>query len=306
MTDHKRLIGLRVDVDTLRGTSLGVPALLETMKEHGITASFFFSVGPDNMGRHLFRLFNPVFALKMLRTKAVGLYGWDILFKGTLGPGPNIGKKCRDIMAKTIASGHEVGLHAWDHHRWQRNAHLWDDEQVRNEVMQGLDFLNELTPPASPISSSAAPGWRCTETIAAAKDSLPLTYHSDCRGTDIFFPVVNGKRLAKPQIPVTLPTYDEALGRDGVTHDNFNTWLMRQLLPDALNVLTIHAEAEGLLCRELFKEFISLAFKEGWSFCTLHDLLKQAQKQDAIGQGRIVPKTIPGRQGWVACQEKLS
>ena len=49
-------LALKIDVDTLRGTLVGVPALLRTLKAAGADASFLFSLGPDHTGRALRRV----------------------------------------------------------------------------------------------------------------------------------------------------------------------------------------------------------------------------------------------------------
>ncbi|MFA6009295.1 MAG: 4-deoxy-4-formamido-L-arabinose-phosphoundecaprenol deformylase [Desulfobacteraceae bacterium] len=290
-------IGLRIDVDTLRGTRIGVPALEKLLFRYGILASFFFSVGPDNMGRNLWRLLKPAFLKKMLRSKATSLYGWDILLMGTFFPGPLIGKSCHDIIRKVADQGHEIGLHAWDHYTWQSRMLSMDEKAVHASIKKGYDELIRITDKAP--TCSAAPGWIANNTVLLAKDRFPFTYNSDCRGNQVFIPDVGGKHLRTPQIPVTLPTYDEIIGRDGITKENYNTHLLAMIKPDDLNVLTIHAEVEGIVCLDLFEDFIKQAHRRNMSFVPLSGCLSDQQD---IQHSQIALETIAGREGQLAVQ----
>ena len=291
-------VGLRVDVDTFRGTRVGVPNLLKVLAKHQVKGTFFFSVGPDNMGRHLWRLFRPQFLRKMWRTKATHLYGWDILLKGTLWRGPLIGKKLGNILRDTAREGHEIGLHAWDHYRWQMHIERMTGEGIYRDLIQGFEMIREFTG-ASPVCS-AAPSWRITEQALLEKAKFPFRYNSDCRGTSIFYPVITGKPLFQPQIPTTLPTYDEVLGRNGVTPKNYNQYLTSLMKRDSLNVLTIHAEVEGMACLSLFQEFLDELRIRGGHLVPLGELLPPA---DRITRSILGRQRVEGREGWLSIQE---
>lgn len=300
MRTVKTTVALRIDVDTMRGTKIGVPALLHLLDKHQIKATFFFSVGPDNMGRHLWRLLRPAFLIKMLRSKAVSLYGMDILLRGTLWPGSVIGKQCADIIRHARDAGHEIGLHAWDHHRWQTKvASMSVQQTLLPELQKAKEMLEQII--AEPVLCSAAPGWRCTNSVLLEKEKLGFSYNSDCRGHSVFYPMVNGQKLRQPQIPVTLPTYDEVIGRNGIVDMNYNDFLLSQIKSDRLNVLTIHAEAEGIKCLDLFRDFLVQAEKQAIHFLPLKEILfDTAHPQTAEMKWHI----IKGREGWISCQEK--
>src|SRR6202140_4958769 len=113
------LIALKVDVDTLRGTREGVPNLVELLRRHKAGATFLFSVGPDHTGRAIKRVFRPGFVKKVQRTSVVKHYGVKTLLYGTVLPGPDIGRRAGDVMRAVRDQGFEVGIHTWDHIRWQ-------------------------------------------------------------------------------------------------------------------------------------------------------------------------------------------
>ncbi len=293
-------IGLRVDVDTFRGTKIGVPNIGQLLADHQIKASFFFSVGPDNMGRHLWRLLRPAFLLKMLRTRAPSLYGWDILLKGTFWPGPIIGERLGTLIRSTSDAGHEVGLHAWDHYTWQTYIDKMNSNAIKDSLEKGVETLTKIlgrTP-----TCSAVPGWKCNDKVLLAKSKFPFDYNSDCRGQTIFRPIVQGSVLDQPQIPVTLPTYDEAAGRNGISDCNYNDYIFSLLEPAKLNVLTIHAEVEGIAYLEMFEQFVNMAISRDVSFVPLGVLLREYHPTEPTA---VIKKEIPGREGWVSCQAAL-
>ncbi len=294
-----KTIGLRIDVDTFRGTAKGVPALCEILQKHGVSGTFYFSVGPDNMGRHLWRLLKPAFLIKMLRTNAAGLYGPEIVLMGTAWPGLRIGRHLAKQIRGAAEAGHEIGFHAWDHHRAQSKIDTMSSKELYEELSRGVAELERITG-HKPLTA-ATPGWRTNDALLLEKMKFPFEYNSDCRGEHPFYPVVGGKRLGQLQIPVTLPTYDEICGRGGVTDANYNDRQIDLLREDRVNVLTIHAEAEGGRCAGMFDEYLTRVKALGYRVVPLGEIARECK--DAP-EGVVAQESFPGREGWLAVQKK--
>ena len=172
-----------------------------------------------------------------------------------------------------------------------------DPPTLRRSLIKGFDELMRIT--GTPPSCSAAPAWKCSKQVLLEKERLPFQYNSDCRGRSVFYPIVDGKTLSQPQIPVTLPTYDEVIGHQGVSELNYNEYILSLIKPGNLNVLTIHAEVEGISHAKMFDGFLKKARSKGMTFVALGTFLKEniPMEMSSIERGKI-----HGREGWISVQ----
>jgi len=292
------IIALKVDVDTYVGTRDGVPRLLEILERAGIRATFFFSMGPDNSGKAIRRIFTRKgFLKKMLRTRAPSMYGIKTLLYGTLLPPPMIAESFPEILRRTEQMGHEVGIHCWDHVKWHDLLPWMPKRTTAMELGQAFSLFGEIF--GHRARSTAAPGWTVTADSLEIQDALRLDYCSDARGRAPFYPVLDGRRFATLQVPTTWPTMDEILGENGITAETINDYYFTLVRP-GLNVHTIHAEMEGKAMATAFVDLLKRLKARGMRFITLAEAAEEfgGNATDApLSMGEL-----PGRAGLVALQ----
>ena len=296
---NETFLSLKVDVDTLRGYREGVPRMLDLFERLGIRASIFFSFGPDNSGKAIRRIFRKGFLTKMLRTKAPSTYGFKTLLYGTLLPAPQIVKQAPEILKRAHQKGHECGTHAWDHVRWQDELQRMDCPAIRDEFAKARKLFKEII--GADATSCAAPGWQVTAKSLEVQDELNLCYASDTRGTEPFYPRYGNKTFKTLQIPTTLPTLDELLGAPGMD-DTTILHLWMDGMQHRFNVLTIHAEMEGLSKLDFLEIFLLKCLQKGVRFIALAEVAKQcAEKETPMCD--ILMDTLDGRAGTLAIQK---
>jgi undecaprenyl phosphate-alpha-L-ara4FN deformylase len=298
MTD----LAIKIDVDTDRGTRIGVSNLLDLFDEFGIKATFLFSLGPDNTGRAIKRIFRPGFLRKVSRTSVISTYGIRTLLNGVLLPGPHVGRRNEGVMRLARSKGHEVGIHCYDHIRWQDGLATMTRDEVFEEFGKArLEFERIFDERAK---TATAAGWQVNTYSLAAYDDAGLLYAGDARGRHPFFPRVQSTVYKTMQIPTTLPTLDELLGRPEYPENRLADHYLSLLRPDSLNVLTIHAELEGMRNLRLFHSLLKRIGMHGVQIVRLDDRARELLKNpSAIPVCDLVPGAVDGRSGTIALQK---
>jgi len=295
------LLSIKVDVDTDRGTRVGVPNLLNLFDGFGIKATFLFSLGPDNTGRAIKRIFRPGFLSKVSRTSVLSTYGLRTLLNGVLVPGPYVGRRNEGMMRFARDSGHEVGIHCYDHIRWQDGLAKMTRDEVHEEFGKARKEFERIF--GEPAKTAGSAGWQANSFSLAAYDSAHLLYASDARGTHPFIPRCGGTVYKTLQIPTTLPTLDELLGRPEYPEDRIAGYYLSLLVPNKLNVLTIHAELEGMRQISLFKSLLEQVRERRIQVKRLDELAANlVNNPSPLPVNDLISGTVDGRSGMLAVQ----
>jgi undecaprenyl phosphate-alpha-L-ara4FN deformylase len=302
-------LALKIDVDTLRGTREGVPALIDVLKRAEADATFLFSLGPDHTGRALRRVFRRGlfdFAQKVSRTSVLEHYGLRTLLYGTLLPGPDIGRRAGDVMRRVRDEGFEVGVHCFDHTTWQDFVSRRGEAWTRDQMLRAVHRFREVF--GVPPQVHGAAGWQMNEAALELEEELRFVYASDTRGEAPFVPLLSPptplpqRRSACPQLPTTLPTLDELIGVDGMTADTVHQAVLERTGKLRTgHVFTLHAELEGMKLLPVFRRLMQGWYQQGYQLVSMRTVLAGLDVAN-LPAGRVRSGSVPGRGGLLAVQ----
>ncbi len=277
------ILGLKIDVDTYQGMKLGVPRLLSLLKEEGLRATFYLSIGPDASGRAILQILkNPRFLKKMVRTKAASLYGLRTALYGTLLPSPLIALSFPEMVRRIMAEGHEVQFHAWDHRRWQDELTTRPEGWVADWFSRGVAGFEQLT--GGTPTSFGAPAWLIDDRVLAIIPPYRFTYLSCTRAKAPF--IHEGVDII--EIPSDLPCFEEIGLTDGGGR------ILSGLGSGGIHVLPVHAEVEGGLMSEQFICLMQAVKEMGYRILPLNEILPLLDRR-GLTTRRFRLELLPGR-----------
>ncbi|MBF0298880.1 MAG: 4-deoxy-4-formamido-L-arabinose-phosphoundecaprenol deformylase [Oligoflexia bacterium] len=313
---QQKLLGLKIDIDTYRGTKEGVPALIALLKKHRAFATFYFSLGPDQTGRALKRIFRPGFFKKVSRTSVLKHYGLKTVLYGTILPSPYISKKCSKVMNEVAQNNFEVGIHTYNHIKWQdyvtNKNYDWTKKEMDLAAGEFALVFKEMS------KTHAAAGWQINDHAIKIENSMKFDYCSDTRGKTPFLPIIEGKLINCPQIPTTLPTLDELIGVNGIDEKNVHDYILSLTeakdsfassptasTSSTIQVYTLHAELEGMLFKEIFEKLLIGWKKQNYNLVSLKTIYNHLMTtNNKLPHNKITMGEISGRSGVVALQQQ--
>lgn len=114
-------------------------------------------------------------------------------------------------------------------------------------------------------------------------------------------PTLAGRPTGCPQLPTTLPTLDELIGRMPTDAAVEAILAQSRAARPWGQVFTAHAELEGMQLLPLFQQLLTSWRREGFEIISMTTLANRIQGA-ALPLHEIVSGSVAGRSGTLACQ----
>jgi peptidoglycan/xylan/chitin deacetylase (PgdA/CDA1 family) len=282
-SETKKVVSLRVDVDTIHDLTKGVPILLELFEKYAIRVTFFVTMGPDTSGKNFWRLWNKL--TQFLRINPLKKYGVKNLLYGILLPSPKIGEAHPTLLKNITERGHEVGIHDYDHYLWANHLEEMTLEEIETLFSRSYDAYKRIF--GTPPKGSAAPSFKWTLKSLRIQDDFKLLYASDMQDKKPFIPVINNVPLKTLQVPINMPLIEDLVLRrksDIEILKVLKKILLNNLKEYNFSAMYIHPSYEGIHKMHVLSKFLQFIKSQNIEISRLCEVAKSLKNIKASNE----------------------
>jgi len=257
-------ISFVISVEDHIGYQQGLPALLNLFESYKVDATILFSLGYDNSGLNLKRLFRPAVLSSQLPFKQK--------LQGTLLPPLNLAKSQADLIKSCAQKNHDLGICAWDSVNWQLSGLDADRESTRQQLVWSIEAFEALLGQKPHIHGAS--GLVINKHLLQLESQLGFDIAVDTRGKTAFYPTYHDVHTKVINLPVTLPGIEEYLQLDEIDEDNVHEYLLvdsQKQLPQG-HIMHLRAAYEGRKWLPVVEKMIVMWRSLNWEFCRLTEV----------------------------------
>lgn len=161
---------IRVDLESEKGISKGLPNILKLFEKHNVKGSFYLTMGGES---NVFEILKNRGELKTAGMRKINLWSKMDKLRMVLIP-IDFTKKHKALLKKIIIKGHELGLHGWKHREWTRNLNSVDVKKRLNQMTYRYKKYFGQRP-----VSWTSPGFNINKKVLVELERVKITHISD-------------------------------------------------------------------------------------------------------------------------------
>ncbi len=223
---------LRVDLESQKGISKGLPKLLDVLAKHNIKASFYLVMGGES---NIFEILMNRGNVPGASERRVKVFSFFEKVRMALFPMDFVKHNIK-ILRRIIDEGHELGVHGWKHRRWTRNLERID---IQKDVSTAVEKYVKLF--GTKPKSFCSPAFRTNDSVITVLEKNGFEVISDYFGD--LPSKVKGTNLVN--VPVTIkgqmntPIIENLVVR-GYSDNEIFDYLKNKIKTKKLSVMYVH------------------------------------------------------------------